>query len=257
MEMKLLEKVETGLKPAPRRVMLYGVQGVGKSTWGSMAPKPVFIQTEDGLGGIDCAKFPLVKSFDEVMDALAELYSENHEYKTVVVDSLDWLETLVWRKMCKRKNVENIEEIGYAKGYIFALDEWRLFLDALTSLRNDRGMTVILIAHSKIEKFENPETESYDRFFPRLHKHAAAIIQEWCDEVLFATYEVHTKVTDEGFNRKKAKGVGQGKRIIRTTERPAHVAKNRLNLPDELPLDWNAYAEYLPTFKNEGVKSNG
>ena len=93
--MKLLEQIESGLKPGPRRVMLYGVQGVGKSTWASMAESPVFIQTEDGLGGIDCAKFPLAKTFDDVMAAIGELYSGKHSFKTVVIDSLDWLEKFV------------------------------------------------------------------------------------------------------------------------------------------------------------------
>jgi hypothetical protein len=164
----------------------------------------------------------------------------------VVVDSLDWLERIIWNKVCRRRNVESIEDIGYAKGYVFALTQWREFLDGLTALRTERGMMVMLIAHAKIEKFENPETDNYDRYVPRLHKLASAVVQEWCDEVLFATYKVYTKTTDEGFNRKKTKGTGTGERIIRTTERPAHVAKNRLNLPDELPLDWTAYEQYLP-----------
>ena len=225
--------------------MLYGTHGIGKSTFGSMAPKPIFIQTEDGLGEIDCDRFQLAESFDQVIAVLSELYSEKHAYRTVVVDSLDWLERLIWAEVCRKQSVESIEDIGYAKGYIFALTQWRHVLDGLTALRNDRGMTVLLIAHARIERFENPETESYDRYVPRLHKHASAVLQEWCDEVLFATYQVHTKVTDEGFGRKKAKGKGTGERIIHTTERPAYVAKNRLNLPDELPLDWNAYAQYL------------
>jgi hypothetical protein len=106
-------------------------------------------------------------------------------------------------------------------------------------------MQIILIAHARIEKFDNPETESYDRYVPRLNKHASALVQEWCDEVLFATYRVHTKHTDEGFNRKRTQGIGTGERIVRTTERPAHVAKNRLSLPDEFPLDYRLYAAFV------------
>jgi len=239
----------------PRRVMLYGTHGIGKSTFASMAPKPIFIQTEDGLGEIDCHRFPLSETYPQVIKALAALYDEKHDYRTLVIDSLDWLERLIWADVCLHKHVESIEDIGYAKGYTFALTQWREVLDGLEALRRQQGMMVILIAHAKIERFENPETESYDRYTPRLHKHASAVAQEWCDEVLFATYKVHTKVTDEGFGRKKAKGKGTGERIIRTTERPAHVAKNRLNLPDELPLDWNAYAQYLP--KQEKGKTHG
>ena len=250
--MKLLEQIHSGRKPAPRRVLTYGVHGVGKSTFGSMSPKPVFVQTEDGLGEIECDRFPLAETYDQAIAALSELYSEKHPYRTVVVDSLDWLERLIWADVCRKRLVESIEDIGYAKGYVFALTQWREFLEGLSALRNDRGMMVVLIAHAKIERFENPETESYDRYVPRLHKLASQVVQEWCDEVLFATYKVYTKVTDEGFNRKKAKGCGSGERIIRTTERPAHVAKNRLNLPDELPLDWNEYAKYLPGAAGQG-----
>ena len=243
--MKLLEQIHRGKKPAPRRVMLYGIQGIGKSTFGARSPDAIFIQTEDGLGQIDCAKFPLAESFDSVMAAVSELYREEHSFQTVVVDSLDWLEKLIHQEVCEKRGVKNIEDIGYGKGYVFALDYWKQFLDGLSALRNERGMTVILVAHAKIEKFENPSTDSYDRYVPQLHKHASALVQEWCDEVLFATYKVFTKLVDEGFNRKKAKGIGAGERILYTTERPSHVAKSRLNLPDEMPLDWEVYEKFF------------
>lgn len=249
--MELIKEIQRGKLPAPRRVMLYGTHGIGKSSFASMASKPIFVQTEDGLGEIDCHKFPLARAYGDVIAALSGLYAEKHTYGTVVIDSLDWLERLIWQEVCRRKRVESIEDIGYAKGYIFALTQWREVLTGLEALRNERGMTVLLIAHCKVEKFENPETDSYDRYVPRLHKHASAVVQEWCDEVLFASYKVATKHTDEGFGRKKAKGIGSGERIIHTTERPAHVAKNRLNLPDELPLDWNAYAQFIPQLKGE------
>jgi hypothetical protein len=244
--MSLLAQIQSGRQTAPRRVMLYGTQGIGKSNFGASAPKPIFIQTEDGLAEIDCDRFPLAQSNTDVMQALSELYTAEHPYQTVVIDSLDWLERLIHAEICRKRQVENIEDIGYGKGYTFALTQWRDVLDGLDALRNERGMGVVLIAHAKIDRFENPETETYDRYVPRLNKHASALIQEWCDEVLFATYRVHTRLNDEGFGRKKAKGIGTGERIIRTTERPAHMAKNRLNLPDELPLDWNEYARHFP-----------
>jgi hypothetical protein len=244
--MSLLERIYRGKRPAPRRVLVYGTHGIGKSTFGAQAPSPIFVQTEDGLGEIDCDKFPLASSYPDAMKALEALYSESHPYRTVVVDSLDWLERLIWAEVCRQRSVESIEDIGYGKGYVFALTHWREFLAGLDALRNDRGMTVVLIAHAKIERFENPETDSYDRYVPRLHKLASQIIQEWCDEVLFATYKVYTKQTDEGFSRKRTKGIGTGERVLYTTERPAYVAKNRLNLPEELPLDWQAYAAFFP-----------
>jgi len=243
--MKLLNQIQRGRTPAPRRTLVYGVHGVGKSTFGSMAEAPVFIQTEDGLSNIECERFPLAVQYADVIAALAELYTEPHEYRTVVLDSLDWLERLIFADVCKKRGVESIEDIGYGKGYVFALTNWREVLTGLDALRNDRDMGIILIAHAQIERFANPETDTYDRYSPRLHKQASALVQEWADEVLFCTYSVHTKTTEEGFGRKRVQGIGTGERIIRTTERPAHVAKNRLNLPDEFPLDYRIYAAFL------------
>lgn len=250
--MSTLKTIERGRRPAPRRALLYGPHGIGKSTFGARAPDPIFIQTEDGLGEIDCHRFPLAKKYPEVVAALSDLYSQDHTYMTVVLDSLDWLERLIWAEVCKRRGLESIEDAGYGKGYVFALDLWREFLDGLSALRDRKGMGIVLIAHAKIERFENPETATYDRYVPRLHKLASAIVQEWCDEVFFASYRVHTKQTNEGFNRKRAQGVGVGERIMRTSERPAHVAKNRLGLPDELPLDWEAYARHFTKQEREG-----
>jgi hypothetical protein len=217
--MSLLSQLQVGKRSAPRRCMVHGVQGVGKSTFGASARKPVFIQTEDGLGEIDCAKFPLARSFGEVMDALTELRGQPHEFQTVVLDSLDWLERLIWQEVCTAENVSNIEKIGFQKGYTFALNFWRKFLDALDALRRDRGMAVILIAHTKIEKFQTPEDSAFDRFTPRLHKLAAST------------------TTDP----KKIKNVTEPERVMRTCEGPTHVAKNRLQMPYELPLEWAAY----------------
>ncbi len=225
--------------------MVYGVHGVGKSTFGAMAEKPIFIQTEEGINDLEADRFPVATAYQDVLSALSALYSDEHEYQTVVIDSLDWLERLIWAEVCSKRGVESIEDIGYAKGYVFSLTQWREVISGLDALRNERGMQIILIAHARIEKFDNPETESYDRYVPRLNKHASALVQEWCDEVLFATYRVHTKHTDEGFNRKRTQGIGTGERIVRTTERPAHVAKNRLSLPDEFPLDYRLYAAFV------------
>jgi hypothetical protein len=234
--MNLLSQIHHGKRPAPRRCMIHGVQGVGKSSWAASSDKPIFIQTEDGLGEIDCAKFPVARNFADVIAALTELYTAPHDYRTVVLDSLDWLERMIWLEVCNRKKATNIEDIGFQKGYVFALDEWRQFINALDALRRDRGMSIILTAHTKIEKFQTPEDSAFDRFSPRLHKLAAAVVMEWCDEVFFATY---SSTTDP----KKVKGV-EAERVMRTAEGPTHVAKNRLKMPVELELDWRAYNYY-------------
>ena len=146
--MTLLNQVLRGRLPAPRRVMLYGVHGIGKSTFGAMAPKPIFIQTEDGLGEIDCDRFPLATAYEQVIDSLAELLNENHAYQTVVIDSLDWLEQLIWSDVCRERGVVNIEDIPYAKGFTLALTRWRKFLDRLSDLRAGRGMLTVRCAQS-------------------------------------------------------------------------------------------------------------
>lgn len=239
-----MEGLIVGKENAPRRIVLYGVSGIGKSTWAASAPSPVFIATEDGLADLGAARFPVCRSFDEVMERFQQLYEGVHEFATLAVDSLDWLERLIWAEVCKLKSVEHIEEIGYAKGYQFALDYWRRFLAGCDALRDERRMTVILIAHSQIARFEDPERESYDRFLPKLHKSASSLVLEWAQDVLFATYKTYTKKEGEGFRERRI-GQGNGERIVRTTERPAHVAKNRLGLPEELPLDWSAYEKFL------------
>jgi hypothetical protein len=225
--------------------MIYGPHGLGKSTFGAMAPGHIFIQTEDGLDNIECASLPKATTFHEVMEQLGALYTDDHDYKAVVIDSVDFLERLIWDHVCKERNVDNIEDIGYAKGYTFAITHWETVLTGLDALRNDRDMMIILIAHAKIERFENPETDAYDRYSPKLHKHASALLQEWCDEVLFCNYKVHTTQTEEGFGKKRNRAIGDGERIIRTTERPSHLAKNRLNMPPEIPLNYNDYAEFF------------
>lgn len=261
--MSSLTQIQRGRTPKPPRILLYGVEGIGKSTFGSQAPKPIFIQPEDGLDEIDCDKFPLATSFDEVNEALADLQREKHDYETVVIDSLDWLERLIWDKLCDQHGVSSIEKVdgGYARGYTHALTYWRETIDRLNALRNERGMVVLLIAHSKVERFEDPESSPYDRYSPRLHKHAKALISEWCDAVLFATRKIRTQSEDAGFNRKRtiAHAIGKdgGERILRCVGGPSCVAKNRYGIVEELPLSWAAFIQALTNNQQQGANHDG
>lgn len=245
MESMLSRISKTSETHRPRRVLLYGTHGIGKSTFGSCAESPVFVPTEDGLQDLECTAFPLAKCYSDVMQACYELATEEHEFKTLVLDSVDWLERLIWRQVCEEGGKAEIGEFGFSKGYERAVAKWDEWLSVLEKCNTERGMMVVLIGHAKIEKFNNPETDPYDRYSPRLHKAASAIIQEWCDEVLFANYKVYTKEADSGFNKTATRGIGSGDRVIKTTERPSHMAKNRLGMPDEIPLAFNEYAKFL------------
>lgn len=253
--MTLMERIHTGRRHSPPRLLIYGTEGIGKSTTAAQAPKPIFIPTEDGLDQIDCASFPKARSFADVQSAIGELLRDEHEFQTVVIDSADWLEHLIFDALCEQYGVSSIEKVdgGYARGYTHALTHWRPLLDDIDRLRNERGMCVIMLAHAKVEKFEDPEHSAYDRYSPRLHKHATALITEWADAVLFATRKIITKTQDAGFNRERtiAAGLGKdstgggGERVLRTVGSPACIAKNRYGLPAELPLSWQALMQHL------------
>ncbi len=232
----------------PPSILIHGVAGIGKTTFAAGAPAPVLLPTEDGLGTLDVPHFPVLRTFEQVMEALAALYSEPHEHKTVVVDSLDWLEPLVWQKACADQGWASIEEPGYGKGYAAALDVWRQYLEGLNALRHERGMTVVQIAHTDIRRFDSPEHEPYDRYVIKLHSRAAALLQEHADVVLFANYRISTVKSDVGFNKKITRALGSGERVLYTAERPAFLAKNRYGLPDSLPLSWEAFAAAMPHF---------
>ena len=261
--MTLMSRVQRGRTPKPPRLLVYGTEGIGKSTFAAQAPHPIFIQTEDGLDEIACDKFPLATSYGEILSALTELHTEQYEYETVVIDSLDWLERLIWDQVCQETGAKSIEKAdgGYARGYTRALTYWREVVEGLNTLRNDRSMAVVLIAHAKVEKFEDPESSPYDRYSPRLHKHAAALISEWCDAVFFATRKIRTQTEDAGFNRRRtiAHAIGKdgGERILRTVGGPSCIAKNRFGIAEDLPLAWAAFLASLSSHPNEGVSTNG
>lgn len=234
-----LQQIKTGKETKPRRVLFYGTHGVGKSTWASKAPEPIFLQTEDGIDDLGVSRFPLAGHFSEVMEMMRELMGQ-HKYKTLVVDSLDWLERLIWKAVCQEKQVDNIDDIGYAKGYGFAMAHWDKFKLGLDTIRKEKEMHIILIAHSKIERYNSPDVEAYDRYSPKLHKTASLFWQEWADEVFFANFKTNIVQSGEGFN-KKTKGIGEGRRIVYTNERPAYLAKNRLGIKENLDMTWAAF----------------
>lgn len=230
----------------PPRLWTYGTAGVGKTTLGMMMPNPVFIQTEDSA--VDVPTFGVLKTYADVIGAIMSLYQEEHDFQSVALDSIDHLEPIIWREACRLNNWASIEAPDYGKGYAAALDVWRTVLDGFDALRDEKNMTVMFIGHSEIRRFDSPETEPYDRYQPKLQKSASALVQEHVDAVLFAGYRVMTQKADAGFNKKIVRGAGGGERLLRAQERPAWLAKNRYNMPESLPLEWNAIAQYIPFY---------
>lgn len=227
---------------AAPRIMVYGVEGIGKSTFGAGAPNPIYILTEDGLGSLNVNHFPLATSFQDVIDAIATLYRENHAFQTVVIDSLDWLEAIIQREIEQKYDAK---DLAYGKGSLIAAERWREILDGLNALRNDKGMAVILIAHTTIKRFDSPEVEPYDRYQPKLQERSNAVVREWCDAVLFANYKTIVKKDDVGFNQTNNRGISTGERLLFTSERPAYMAKNRYNMPESIPLSWDAFEQAI------------
>ena len=238
--MSLLQMVTVGREAQPPRIMVYGSEGVGKSTFAANAPKTVFIQTEDGLSEIDCSKLPLATSFDEVVRQLTAIRDEEHDFGTLALDSLDWLERLIWDRVCQDYGVKCIEKAdgGYGKGYTHALTYWRQIVNLLGEIRAKRKMAIVLLAHAKVERFEDPEHPAYDRYTPRLHKAACSLVCEWVDAVLFATKRMRV---DSDTGRAAPVGADGGERVLRSNGSPACIAKNRFGLPSEFPLSWPAF----------------
>lgn len=231
----------------PPRILMYTIPGWGKSTMSASMPKPVFIDIEDGLTGIDAESFPVPERYEQVEEYIRMLLGEDHDYKTVVIDTLSSLEKLIFDKVCRDYNKETIEAFGYAKGYVYAMQHWNKIIDGMDRLRK-KGVAPVLLAHSEVKTINDPIVDAYDKYIIRLHKHPAAMITQWADNIFFGTHKTVVTKQGEGFTE-TAKGIGQGERIIYTEERPAFTAKSRMGLPFEIEIPrengWSAIANIL------------
>jgi len=240
-------KIKSGVQPGPRRILLYGQDGVGKSSWAAQAPRPIFLDVEDGLNDIDCDKTEKLTSYGDVTTALSWLATNQHPYRSVVLDTWDWLERFILEDVAREAGKPAFSLIKFGEGDGPALKKAAFILDQLDALRKHRGMGIILLAHARIVKFEAPGAPAYNCYEPDSHKSILPHLKEWCDEIFFASYRVFTTSEDAGFGRKRAIGTGGGERFIRTEKTAAVAAKNRIRgLPEELPMDWSAYAQYIP-----------
>lgn len=239
-----LSSVTSGLRPAPLRIVLFGPHGTGKTTFAAGAPNPIFLPTEDGLGVLESPAFPLVSSTDEAIEALSSLHEGAHDFRTVALDSADWMDNIVQAEIAA---THTEKERAYGKDSVLGAERWRVLLDWFNALRRDRGMHCILIAHCEIKQFDSPDGDSYGRYQPKIQARSSALLQEWADAVLFVNFKVSIK-TEQTDPRKDARkrAVSTGERLMHTGEKPAYLAKNRYSLPETLPLSWQDLAANMP-----------
>ena len=233
--------ITKGITKGAVKIVIYGPEGIGKSTFASKFPGAVFIDTEGSTKYLNVARFDEISSWDSILAAV-DYAAQDKEIMTLVIDTADWAELMCMKKVCQNCHVNGIEDIGYGKGYVYLQETFKQLLDKL-DICIANGINVVITAHAKMRKFEQPdEMGAYDRWEMKLTKQVAPMVKEWADTVLFANYKTIV-VTDEKTKAKKGQG---GKRVMYATHHPCWDAKNRFGLEDQLDFDFSAIADYVP-----------
>jgi hypothetical protein len=237
-------KVIRGKMRKPVRVVIYGVEGIGKTTLASLFPNPIFLDTEGSTFQMDVARAPnpedeedpQLRKWTHIEGALLDLARDSQGFQTVVIDSADWAEQLATNHILGNK--KSIEDFGFGKGYVMLSEQIGKMLGRCDDLIR-RDLNVVFVAHSKVVRVSPPDqTDGFDRYELRLHKAVAPKFKEWADVLLFANYRTHIIEGEDG--RMKAKG---GKdRILFTQRTAAFDAKNRFGLAPEIPMTIEALA---------------
>jgi hypothetical protein len=241
----------------PRKLFLFGDHGLGKTTLASQAFDPLFIDIEEGSKDLDVARWDEpIKNYGKFVEVMNWVYSERHEFKTLVIDSGDFLERLLFNDIAGKAGVAAVTDIDYGRGLPRAIPMWQSVLNMLQSIHRDRKMMIIIISHAKIEHVKNPEGQDYDRFAPGLYTDkngagAGKIVQEWADEVFFIRKKKFIRTEDAGFNKTRGIAIGTEERELLTSDSAFACAKNRLGMPPIVsvpggaPALWSEYLKYI------------
>ena len=243
-----------GKIPGAKKVVVYGPEGIGKSTFAAHFPEPLFIDTEGSTKDMDVARTESPTSWMMLMEQVR--YVKNHPElcRTLVVDTADWAEMLCITQICDKNHKASIEEFGYGKGYVYVQEEFGRLLNALEEVVK-AGIHVVLTAHAKMRMFEQPdELGAYDRWEMKLTKQTAPMVKEWADMVLFANYKTFViNVDGQGVQKGKNKAQG-GKRVMYTSHHSCWDAKNRYGLPEELPFEYEAIRAVMENQEADGKR---
>ncbi|MFN9202439.1 MAG: ATP-binding protein [Gemmatimonas sp.] len=240
-----LDDIIDDIQPEPPKMIIYGPQGIGKTTFGAAFYNPVLLPTEKGWGNLRIKRTRHIETYGDLMTIVGALYTGQHDYGTALLDSLTSLERLVWAETARRHGEQSIEGWDYGKGYIEADEVWNEVLTALNALQSERQMSIVCTAHATVTRFNSPTAEPYDRYDIDLHKRANALVQRWADVVGFCHWQTSTTSTDLGFKKKATRGISTGQRLLALEERPAWQAKNRFQLPPVMELDASQFLGLL------------
>lgn len=239
-------EITRGKVQRAKKGVIYGPEGIGKSTFASRFPDPVFIDTEGSTNNMDVARLPRPTSWNMLFEEIEYVKNNPGVCRTLVIDTIDWAELLCVEHICSLYNKKGIEDFGYGNGYVYAKEEFGRFLNRLSDLI-EAGIHVLLTAHAHIRKFEQPdELGSYDRWELKLGKKTSSqtspLVKEWADMLLFANYKTYSVAVDKDGKKHKAQG---GKRVMYTQHHPCWDAKNRFGLPDECEFDYEVIRPIL------------
>jgi hypothetical protein len=258
------KSIRRGVKPAPRKMVIYGPPKIGKSSLVASADDALLIATEDRVNHIDCAKTDVVHSYDEIMEIFEYLVSGS-PYRTVIIDTLDWMEPLVWQYVCKKKGFKSLiddtnKEVNFGRGMKYhAVEAWKMFLENCDVLREQANMSIVLVAHSQIEKMTPPDSDAYDRHTFKIDKNAVAVVEEWADIIGFYSREIVVTKEDAGFGKKRGKALSiDNSRVLNLqSTSPAWISGNSFGLPDVVVTldEAPAIMRYLLTGNAEKTKS--